>query len=166
MPCLSSTSARTPSKRTTSRLAWTSSTASRAVRCARDLERLLEPVEEALLPVGLAPERVDDDAVVERLQPLAPAEAPRQLDLGELVRDLAIGLGDRRRVAVCADASFVDPDRALAHLADRAQVVRDDDDRGASCAQLAHAHAALEREPDVADRQRLVDEQDVGDRRS
>ena len=92
---------------------------------------------------------------------LQECEAARVFALCLLVRHGAVGLYDLVGIAVAGDLAFVHPDHAVAHLADRLERVRDEHDGGAAATELADAFAAAKREADVADRERLVDQQHV-----
>ena len=93
--------------------------------------------------------------------PGARSERLRQRD-GLPDRPPVIQLGYRSRVPVAHQASLVDPDRAAAILAHRGESVRDEEHGLSHLAEIFDSGVALHLKPFVADRQRLVHEQDLG----
>src|SRR5579884_2815099 len=75
--------------------------------------------------------------------------------------ELEVFGADRIRVAAPHDLALVQPDAVVAHLADRADPVADDDDRARLGDELLHLVVGLAPEMRVSGGQRLVDEQHV-----
>ena len=74
---------------------------------------------------------------------------------------LVVRVDDVVRRALRTDAPLIEPERALAEARDRAEVVRDEHDRLLRGAELADLGEALVLEVLVADREHLVDQEDV-----
>src|SRR2546423_9494070 len=89
---------------------------------------------------------------------LTPSGALALLLLADL---LVIRVDDIAWRAFRADDALVEPDRALAEPRDRAEVVRHEDDRLLRGTELADLREAFVLEVLVADREDLVDEEDV-----
>ena len=77
---------------------------------------------------------------------------------------LQVALGDIRCTAFRDEARVLQEDRPVAELAHAVHVVSDEDDGRACTLELPEVFEALALERGVADRQHLVDEQDVGPR--
>src|SRR2546423_415494 len=119
--------------------------------------------------------RLEDDALgsirteharardLDLLRPPARADlsARGALALLLLADLLVIRVDDVVRRAFRADDSLVQPDRALAEARDRAEIMRHEHDRLLRRAELADLCEALVLEVLVADREHLVDEEDV-----
>jgi hypothetical protein len=75
--------------------------------------------------------------------------------------ELRVGLDDRRRLVPHAQPALVHPDALVAELLDAAERVADEQDRAVLVAELAQPPERLAAEARVADRQRLVHDQDV-----
>ena len=96
------------------------------------------------------------DEVVARGVVLGPAlTGPRSVSRLEVVRD------QLRAEAVLDDEPLLEPDRAIAELCDRLHVVRYEQHRPARRAELLHPAEAAPLELGVADREHLVDEEDL-----
>ncbi len=63
---------------------------------------------------------------------------------------------------VADDAASLKQDRPIAKLSDRLHLMRNEDDRATRGAQVLHAPEAALLELGVADREHLVDEEDLG----
>ena len=66
------------------------------------------------------------------------------------------------RVAVLLDLAAVEPDHSVTELVDRLHVVGDEDNRPPGAAEVLHPAKAALLELGVADREHLVDEEDLG----
>ena len=109
-----------------------------------------DPVEEHLLA------RLLRHAVAElRVGEVGETRPSRDRVAGEIVGD------DLRRVAQLAHASLVEPEAAVGERRDRRHVVADEQHRPPCARDLAHLAEALALERRVADREHLVDDQDL-----
>src|SRR5919201_1634999 len=75
---------------------------------------------------------------------------------------MQVAADDVRRVALRRDRAAFEPDRAVAELVDRLHVVRDEEHRPSSAAEVLHPAEAALLELGVADGKHLVHEQDLG----
>jgi hypothetical protein len=88
----------------------------------------------------------------------------KRLGEGDRVADrpAVVQLRHGRRVPVAHETAFVDPDRAAAVVPDLREGVRDEEDRLSRLAEVFDPRTALHLKALVPDRERLVDEQNVG----